>query len=228
LDHDYARARSEVQPGRYVLLSMTDTGSGMTDDVKARIFEPFFTTKEVGKGTGLGLAVVLGIVKQSGGHVEVESEPDRGTAFKLYFPAVNEPRDASNETNPARADRGTETILLVEDEDDVRILAVQVLRTKGYQVLAADNGNSALRLIEKHPGKIDLLLTDVIMPGMGGPELADRLQVCFPELRVLFSSGYTDDDVLRRGLLQEKVAFLQKPYSPLTLVRKVRHVLDGG
>jgi two-component system cell cycle sensor histidine kinase/response regulator CckA len=226
LDQEYSRLRPEVQPAHYVLLSITDTGSGMTADVKARIFEPFFTTKGVGKGTGLGLAVVLGIVKQSGGHVEVYSEPEVGTTFKIYFPAVEEQVSAPKGIDGGSGVRGTETVLLVEDEDGVRGLAVLVLQTYGYKVLAAGNGGEALRAVEKHRGGIDLLVTDVVMPGMGGPDLAEALHSRLPQLKVLFTSGYTDDAVVRHGLLHEKVAFLQKPYSPLALVRKVRQVLD--
>ncbi len=226
LDEEYARLHAEVKPGRYVLLSMADTGTGMTPEVKARIFEPFFTTKGVGKGTGLGLAVVLGIVKQSEGQVQVYSEPDIGTTFKLYFPAVEEEVSAPKELDSGNGGRGTETVLLVEDEDGVRGLAVLVLQTYGYKVLAAGAGKEALRLVEKRSGGIDLLVTDVVMPGMGGPELADILRPRFPQMKVLFSSGYTDDAVVRHGLLQEKVAFLQKPYTPVALVKKVRQVLD--
>ena len=226
LDQEYAQLYPEVRPGRYVLLSITDTGCGRTADVKAKIFEPFFTTKGVGKGTGLGLAVVLGIVKQSEGHVQVYSEPDIGTTFKLYFPAVEEEVSAPKGIDAGSGGRGTETVLLVEDEDGVRGLAVLVLQTYGYKVLAASNGKEALRLVEKRSGGIDLLVTDVVMPGMGGPELADALRPRFPQMKVLFSSGYTDDAVVRHGLLQEKVAFLQKPYTPLAFVKRVRQVLD--
>ena len=192
----------------------------MTPEVKARIFEPFFTTKGVGKGTGLGLAVVLGIVKQSEGQVQVYSEPDIGTTFKMYFPAVEEQVSAPKGIDAGNGGRGTETVLLVEDEDGVRGLAVLVLQTYGYKVLAASNGKEALRLVEKRSGGIDLLVTDVVMPGMGGPELADALRPRFPQMKVLFSSGYTDDAVVRHGLLQEQVAFLQKPYTPLALVKR--------
>jgi CheY-like chemotaxis protein len=226
LAQEYAGMRPDVKPGQYVLLSITDTGSGMTAEVKARIFEPFFTTKGVGKGTGLGLAVVLGIVKQSGGHVDVYSEPDIGTAFKVYLPAVEEKVSAPKALDAGNIGRGTETVLLVEDEDGVRGLAVLVLQTYGYEVLAASKGKEALRLVEKRSSGIDLLVTDVVMPGMGGPELAHALRPRFPQMKVLFSSGYTDSAVLRHGLLQEKVAFLQKPYTPLALVKRVRQVLD--
>src|SRR5581483_685564 len=226
LDHEYSRLGPELQPGRYVLLSIADTGSGMTADVTAKIFEPFFTTKGGGKGTGLGLAVVLGIVRQSGGHVEVDSEPEVGTMFKIYFPAVDEQLSPARGIDSGTDPRGTETVLLVEDENAVRGLAVLVLQSYGYKVLTASNGVEAIRAVEKHRGQIDRLVTDVVMPGMGGPDLAQALQPHFPQVRVLFTSGYTDDAVVRHGLLSEKVAFLQKPYSPVALVRKVRHVLD--
>jgi two-component system, cell cycle sensor histidine kinase and response regulator CckA len=208
------------------MLSMTDTGSGMSPEVKARIFESFFTTKGVGKGTGLGLAVVLGIVKQSGGHVEVYSELNICTTFKIYLPAVEEELSGSRIIDSGSDGRGTETILVVEDKDGVRGLAVLVLRTHGYKVLSAANAREAIKLVEKHQGRIDLMLTDVVMSGMGGPDLAEILRPSFSEMKVLFSSGYTDDAAVRHGLLQEKVAFIQKPYTPLYLVRKMRQVLD--
>jgi PAS domain S-box-containing protein len=226
LDREYTRLRPEAMAGQYVLLAMTDTGNGMSTEVKARIFEPFFTTKGVGKGTGLGLAVVLGIVKQSGGHVEVYSELDIGTTFKIYLPVVEEKASDSKLIDIGESGFGTETILVVEDEDGVRGLAVLVLKTYGYKVVAASNGKEAMRLVAKHQGGIDLMVTDVVMPGIGGPDLAEALLPYVPQMKVLFSSGYTDDAVIRHGLLQEKVAFLQKPYSPLALVRKVRQVLD--
>jgi two-component system cell cycle sensor histidine kinase/response regulator CckA len=227
LDQEYARSHPEVQPGQYVKLTMTDTGNGMTAEVKARVFEPFFTTKGVGKGTGLGLAVVHGIIKQNGGHVEVYSEPDIGTSFKVYFPAVKEKVSAPKVIEAETGGNGTETVLLVEDEDGVRGLAVLVLQTYGYKVMAASNGKEAMRLVENYQGGFDLLVTDVVMPGMDGPDLAEALQTRFPQMKVLFSSGYTDDAVVRHGLLQEKVGFIQKPYAPLALVRKVRQVLEG-
>jgi nitrogen-specific signal transduction histidine kinase/CheY-like chemotaxis protein len=226
LDQEYTRLRPEVQPGQYVLLSITDSGSGMTAEVKARVFEPFFTTKAVGKGTGLGLAVVLGIVKQCDGHVEVHSEPEIGTNFTIYFPAVEQEMAALDRSDAAIGGRGSETILLVEDEDSVRRLVVHVLTKFGYKVLAASNGLEAMRFVERRWERVDLLLTDVVMPGVSGPDLAEALQDQFPQMKVLFSSGYTDDAVVRYGLLQENVAFLQKPYTPLSLVGKVRQVLD--
>ncbi len=226
LDHAYAGSRADVKAGQYVLLSMTDTGTGMSAEVKAHLFEPFFTTKSAGKGTGLGLAVVLGIVKQSGGHVEVYSELDIGTTFKLYFPAVEEQKSTPVAIDASNGGYGTETVLLVEDEDGVRGLAMLVLHTYGYKVMAAGNGKEALRLVEKHQDGIDLLVADVVMPGMGGPDLAEALRPLFPRMKVLFCSGYTDDAVIRNGLVQETVAFLQKPYRPLALARKVRQVLD--
>jgi CheY-like chemotaxis protein len=226
LDQESSRLRPGVQPGRYVQLSIADTGYGMTADVKARIFEPFFTTKAVGEGTGLGLSVVLGIVKQSGGHVAVYSEPDVGTTFEIYLPAVEKEVSAIKGVDGRSAARGTETVLLVEDEEAVRKLAALVLRSHGYEVLSAGSGGEALGAVEKRPGGIDLLVTDVVMPGMSGPDLAAVLQSRLPQVKLLFMSGFTDDAVVRHGVLHEQVAFLQKPYTPLALLTKVRQVLD--
>jgi CheY-like chemotaxis protein len=220
---------SEIKPGDYVQLSVADTGYGMPPEVRTRIFEPFFTTKEVGKGTGLGLSVVHGIIRQSGGHIEVDSEPGVGTIFRIYFPITDKPM--SEQAGPAgqRVIRGgSETVLLVEDEPGVRQIALLALRTHGYHVLVAGNADEAQHAVEKHGGAIDLLLTDVVMPGLGGRELAERLARRTPSLRTLYMSGYTSDKVLRHGLVQEQVDFIQKPFSPLELLRKVREVLDKG
>ncbi len=229
LDEAYGRRHTVVEPGRYVLLAVTDTGCGMTEEVMTRIFEPFFTTKEVGKGTGLGLATVFGIVQQSGGHVRVSSAVGRGTTFRVYLPSMIkevvpliEP-----ETRTVLVPSGTETILLVEDETAVRAMTRMALQVNGYTLLEAEDGVEALRLCERHAGPIHLLVSDVVMPRMGGRELAARLTPLRPEMRVIFVSGYTDDAVVRHGIRQAEVAFLQKPFSPDTLRRKVRAVLDG-
>lgn len=228
LDEPYCQLYVGAKPGRYVQLAITDTGCGMTPEIKARIFEPFFTTKGVGKGTGLGLAVVHGIVEQSGGHIEVYSELGHGTAFKLYFPAVEEQELTYGASSSAmQVPHGSETVLLVEDEEGVRAIALLALQTHGYKMLTAIDGRDAQRVVAKHQGNIDLLITDVVMPGISGRELAEMLTARFPNMKILFMSGYTDDAVLCHGLVQEKVAFLQKPFSPLELARKVRAVLDG-
>jgi two-component system cell cycle sensor histidine kinase/response regulator CckA len=221
--------RAEVTPGRYVRLTVTDTGCGMTEEVRRHIFEPFFTTKGPGKGTGLGLATVFGIVKQSGGHIGVASEVGRGTTFEIHLPAVAEVAPPPPPpVRPVPIPSGTETILIVEDEQGVRALTRAALQSNGYTLLEAADGEEAVRFGERHPGPIHLLVSDVVMPRMGGRQLAERLAALRPEMRVMFVSGYTDDAVVRHGVRQEEVAFLQKPFSPDALRRKVRAVLDAA
>ncbi len=228
LDEDYAATHLDVQPGEHVLLAVSDTGVGMSEEVQARIFEPFFTTKEEGEGTGLGLATVYGIVKQSGGHIWVESEKDEGTTFKVYLPRVEEtPVPPLQEVEP-KMPSGSERILLVEDDDAVRELMWRVLAGQGYTLLEAENGQEALRLADRHSGPIHLLLTDVVMPGMSGKALAAQLAQKHPDLKTIFMSGYADNAIIHYGVLDAGNAFLHKPFGPIDLARKVRQVLDGG
>ncbi len=228
LDDAYAQRHVTVQPGRYVMVAVSDTGVGMDAAMQARLFEPFFTTKEKGKGTGLGLATVYGIVKQSGGYIWVYSEPGKGTSFKVYLPRVGEAPALPEPHVPALASlRGTETILLVEDEQAVRTLSRRVLEARGYRVLEAGNGAKALEVARGSTGPIHLILTDLVMPDMTGTELASRLLSLRPGVRVLYMSGYTDDSVVRNGLLEQGRLFLQKPFTPETLARKVREALGG-
>jgi PAS domain S-box-containing protein len=219
---------SSTIPSGYVRLSITDTGIGMARDVKEHLFEPFFTTKEKGKGTGLGLSTVYGIVKQSGGNVDVSSELGQGTTFNIYLPKVEEKEDISQkEDGRISLLTGDETILLVEDEKPVRELAARILSDRGYQVYSAPDGKEALKLFQDHPNRIiHLLLTDVVMPGMSGREVADHLKLLAPDIKVLFISGYTDDAIVHHGVLNKGVNFVQKPFTPEALVRKVREVLD--
>jgi PAS domain S-box-containing protein len=230
LDEAYAAEHAGVTPGRHVMLAVTDTGEGIDRATQERIFEPFFTTKEHGKGSGLGLSTVFGIVKQSGGHIWVYSEPGKGTAFKIYLPRTEDSVPERTRPNPSTQPplRGSETILLVEDEDQVRALARNILRRSGYQVIDARNADEALLLCERFSGHIHLLATDLVMPKMSGRELAEKLAPVRPDMRVLFMSGYTDDVVVRDGSLELGVAFLQKPITPETLTRKVREVLDSA
>lgn len=228
LNESCARAHPGARPGNYVVLSVSDTGTGMTNEVKAHIFETFFTTKPKGKGTGLGLATCQTIMQQCGGHIDVYSEVGKGATFKIYFPQVEEPLDTPAKTiHSAPLPRGTETLLVVEDERAVRHLARGVLEAQGYEVLSASNGQDALNVVREHKGSpIRLVVTDVIMPQMGGKVMAEWLKVSLPDLKILFTSGYTDEAITHHGVLDAGVEFLPKPYTPATLVGKVREVLD--
>ena len=228
LDEAYARGHVQVTPGSYVMLALTDTGCGMDSSTQAHIFEPFFTTKDPGKGTGLGLATVYGIVKQHGGNIWVYSEPGQGTAFKIYLPRV-ETGAAKIEPHRVAAPelRGSETILVVEDEQAVRSLMVRMLRSMGYWVLEASRADEALMVCLRHKGPVHLLLTDVVMPQKSGRDLIDQLRPLRPAIKVLFTSGYTEE-ALHRKVLERDAAFIPKPFSEESLARKVRDVLDEG
>jgi hypothetical protein len=227
LDADYARLHPGTTRGSFVRLTMSDTGCGMTPEVKARIFEPFFTTKASGIGTGLGLATVYGIVKQSNGHIDVYSEPGMGTTIKILLPAAEQAAEAEERSGESpRAHKGSETILLVEDDDQVRRMALFTLERHGYDVLPASRGSEAVDIVENRSKPIDLVLTDVVMPEMSGRQLVEKLRARLAGAKVMFMSGYTDDAVIRHGILQAEVAFLQKPFTPAGLARKVREVLD--
>ena len=229
LDETYSLWHANVRPGAYVSLAVSDTGSGMDQETLSHIFEPFFTTKAPDRGTGLGLSTVYGIVEHYNGGIEVDSEPGEGTVFRLYLPRVEEAvESAEEEESLAELDRGSEIILLVEDEDEVRKLARRVLVDRGYTLLEAGNGEEALLVCDAHQDSIDLMVADVVMPGMGGGELAERLSILRPQMKVLYISGYTDDAIVHHGVLESGKAFLQKPFTPTALARKVREVLDNG
>ena len=227
LDADYPTDRVTIPAGRYVMLAVTDTGTGMDAPTKARIFEPFFTTKPVGKGTGLGLATVYGAVKQSGGFIWLYSEVGQGTSFKIYLPRVDAGEAQAAAEEAAVLLDGAETVLVAEDEDAVRQIIEKALQARGYRVMVARDGSEALALAGRHPGQIDLLVTDVVMPDMNGRVLSQRLMEVRPAIKTLYLSGYTDDAILHHGVLQEGVAFLQKPFSLGALARKVRDVIEA-
>ena len=228
LDDAYAQFHQGVQPGKYVALTFSDSGSGMSAKIMEHIFEPFYTTKDRGKGTGLGLATVYGIVRQHGGHIVVYSEPGIGTTFKIYLPRVDgTPENLASTTIVSKGKRGNETIVIAEDDNGVRELTCNVLTQHGYQVVTAGNIEELFQTIQDHNGSVDLLLTDVIMPGMNGQELYEKLKSLYPELRVIFMSGYTNDVIAHHGILEEGMHFIQKPFSINLLTDKVRSVLDG-
>jgi signal transduction histidine kinase len=227
-DENDAHICAGMIPGDYVMLSVSDTGTGMTDEVKKRLFEAFFTTKPLGKGTGLGLATCQTIVQQCCGHIEVQSELGKGSTFKVYFPRVEQSIGISTKIVESNVvPRGTETLLLVEDDPSVRHLACSILEAQGYNVVRANNGQDALHMARDHKGPpIRLVITDVIMPVMSGKVMAEWLKATYPDLKILFTSGYTDDAIARHGVLEPGIAFLSKPYAPATLARKVRAMLD--
>ena len=229
LDEAYASKHLPTQTGEYVEVAVSDTGSGITDEVMARLFEPFFTTKEVGKGTGLGLSTTYGIVKQSGGYLWCESEVGLGTTFRVFLPRVDEPvTHPEKRAAPAPIHPGDETVLLVEDEPEVRSLVQRILKTQGYTVVTAANPDEAIAVAREFKGTIQVMVTDVVMPGMSGLQLAERLMPTRPNMRVLFVSGYTHDTIGHQGVLDPGTAFLQKPFTPNALARKVREVLEGA
>jgi PAS domain S-box-containing protein len=227
LDEEYARKHIAVKPGRYVMVSVSDTGMGMTPEVRERVFEPFFTTKERGRGTGLGLSTVYGIVKQSGGNIWIYSEPDRGTTFKIYLPQVDEALEELREKVETRElPRGIETVLIVEDDKEVRKLVARILENHGYKVLEASQGSEALPLSKEYKEQIHLMLADVVMPGLDGRELAERIKLLHPRMKVLYMSGYTENAITHHGILEKGMNYIQKPFTVDALTRKVREVLD--
>ena len=226
LDEEHVRPLAGMIPGAYIVFSMTDTGIGIAKEVKEQIFDPFFTTKKMGKGTGLGLSTVYGIVKQSGGGIYVYSEPGKGTTFKIYLPRVFSPQEELKKVTVEERPQGTETILVVEDNRMVRGLTVDILKSKGYTVLDAEAGWEALGVCEKEKNPIDLILTDVVMPHMSGPELIEWLRKVRADFKVLYMTGYTDETIVQHGILEKGVNLIHKPFTIEKLERKVREVLD--
>jgi len=226
LDQACCQDHPDVTPGLYVVLSVSDDGVGMDADTRVRIFEPFYTTKAADKGTGLGLSTVYGIVKQSQGFIEVYSEPGHGATFKIYLPRIEAAPVRPKAAMPPALSQGSETILVVEDDDMLRPLTVYILERHGYKAMEARNGGEALLLCEQHQGPIHLMLTDVVMPRMSGRELADKLRPLRPEMKVLYMSGYPYDPITHHGVLDESIVFIQKPFKPGALTRKVRELLD--
>ncbi len=227
LDEEYAKGHPYVTPGPYVMFAVSDTGVGISEEARAHAFEPFFSTKENGKGTGLGLSTVYGIVKQSGGDILIHSEPGAGTTFKIYMPRVEEVKEKVKPDKTAiESLRGSETILLVEDEDSVRKVAKRILEQHGYNILEARNGEVALKIHKQHKESIKLMITDVVMPGMSGKELADRISSLNPSIKVIYISGYTYDTIFHHGVLEGGIRFIQKPFTTESLMRKVREVLE--
>jgi two-component system cell cycle sensor histidine kinase/response regulator CckA len=229
LDENYARLHAEVEPGPYVLLAVSDTGCGMDVSIRSNIFEPFFTTKEAGIGTGLGLSMVYGIVKQSGGHIWVYSEPGQGTVFKIYLPRLQAARETAASGPAAEIiPQGRETILLVEDEEVVRQVTHRILQRQGYTVLDAKDGQDALEILEQHPGPVHLMVTDLVMPGMNGRELALKMTAAHPEIKVLYMSGYAENGIVNQGVLEEGIVYIQKPFEARVLAYRVRELLDAS
>ncbi len=229
LDESDKKKHDPVVPGRYVMLAIEDSGCGMDLQTQARIFDPFFTTKELGKGTALGLATVYGIVKQTGGYIWVYSEIGQGTVFRVYLPRTDKAaQSAEREQTELQELQGSETILVAEDSESLREMAQEYLESMGYNVIAAASGEKALQWAKEFDGPIHLLLTDVVMPEMSGPELANQLASLRPGMKIIFTSGYTDDAIARQGILDPEVAFIQKPYRPRALAKKIRQVLNGS
>jgi CheY-like chemotaxis protein len=228
LDENYAAAHPQAAAGKYVQLSLSDTGQGMSAQVKHRIFEPFFTTKPKGRGTGLGLATTFGIVKQAGGSIEVYSEIGMGTTFTIYLPRVESRSDVHVDTSDSQTLQGNETVLLVEDDASVRVMTFNMLRHMGYDVLQARSGQEALAMMVQHNGTVDLLLTDVVMPGINGRELAEQLKKHRPKTTVLFTSGYAEDVIVHHGIVDQDLSFIPKPFTMHSLGIKLREVLDAA